>query len=765
MAPCHKTSLFIAAAAFLLLLAAPTSSAYAQVVISEVLAWTEVNQNPTDEFVELCNTGLTEVDVAGWGITDGDLLDNLIAWNSHENMLPAPTGTNLALDTTLLAAGQCGLVLDPNYTEGSQPYLIAEGTPIWTIGTATNQAIGDGIDTGDSLTLFTAAGTSAADVVDTYGTPVLGGSNWADFIDDGADAIPFQEAELGRSSNRLDLTGADGESNWTIASPTPGYRALGGLGHVVTVSGDGNADFSSLGEAVLFVAADTEIQILAGTYVEDVQLRERVNIVGTGSPVLEGHIIVRDLNGTTNFSGLSITGGIEVEASDAHITDCQFNATETAILFHNASGSISENVISGGSTGILIRQGSAPGISGNTITETAERGIACENGSAPAIDDNILSGTAGVGIDCTHDPVISNNSITGFATGISLRSGLALASNNTVVGASEVGIHISSTTPSDYPTVRGNTIAQGSGAGVVFEWTGGTLESNVIAGNAGPGVEIEGGFEDFISPTLVDHPVILGNSIIGNSEQGIYIWGSLLEAPEQVAAPTLLGNIVSSNAGFGVEQTLGAPTMAYNNIFGNLTGETDGDLSPSDISEDPLFVDIGSGNFTLSSDSPCIDLVGSDVLWSGDLDRAGNERIVDGDGDGEALADAGAFEFQETCADADGDGYGEPDCAPEGEGDCDDSDPDVHPGAEEIWYDGIDQNCDGNDEDQDGDGFELDEDCDDTDASIAPGDCPDIQPDPGIGDVDCDCSVGAGSAPNSAMWLGVLLAGLIRRRR
>lgn len=35
----------------------------------------------------------------------------------------------------------------------------------------------------------------------------------------------------------------------------------------------------------------------------------------------------------------------------------------------------------------------------------------------------------------------------------------------------------------------------------------------------------------------------------------------------------------------------------------------------------------------------------------------------------------------------------------------------IHPGATEIWYDGVDQNCDGNDTDQDGDGVAFPEDC------------------------------------------------------
>jgi len=65
--------------------------------------------------------------------------------------------------------------------------------------------------------------------------------------------------------------------------------------------------------------------------------------------------------------------------------------------------------------------------------------------------------------------------------------------------------------------------------------------------------------------------------------------------------------------------------------------------------------------------------------------------------------------------DNDGDGYGSevvkactlPEGAVEVDGDCDDQDAGVNPGAAEIWYDGYDQNCDGIDDDQDGDGWYI----------------------------------------------------------
>ncbi|MCB9697402.1 MAG: putative metal-binding motif-containing protein [Alphaproteobacteria bacterium] len=83
--------------------------------------------------------------------------------------------------------------------------------------------------------------------------------------------------------------------------------------------------------------------------------------------------------------------------------------------------------------------------------------------------------------------------------------------------------------------------------------------------------------------------------------------------------------------------------------------------------------------------------------------------------------------------DADGDGFGTDErgttasCAPgPGEslrpGDCDDTDPDVFPGADEVWYDGVDGDCDGtSDDDQDGDGVDVPADCDDTDPDRRPG--------------------------------------------
>jgi len=68
--------------------------------------------------------------------------------------------------------------------------------------------------------------------------------------------------------------------------------------------------------------------------------------------------------------------------------------------------------------------------------------------------------------------------------------------------------------------------------------------------------------------------------------------------------------------------------------------------------------------------------------------------------------------------DADGDGY---DAWSVGGEDCDDGDAAVHPGVSYDPADGIDADCDGHDQDLDGDGWGIEDDCDDLDPFVNPG--------------------------------------------
>jgi predicted outer membrane repeat protein len=139
-----------------------------------------------------------------------------------------------------------------------------------------------------------------------------------------------------------------------------------------------------------------------------------------------------------------------------------------------------------------------------------------------------------------------------------------------------------------------------------------------------------------------------------------------------------------------------------------------------------------------STGSPLIDMGTStdDDGSTGDIGAYGGEwgalLDVDGDGwtywdgdchDGRADAFPGASEvwydgIDQDCDgrddDRDGDGFVAAD-------DCNDTDDAVNPAEAEVWYDGTDQDCDGNDQDQDYDGFDLADDCDDTASGVNPG--------------------------------------------
>lgn len=96
------------------------------------------------------------------------------------------------------------------------------------------------------------------------------------------------------------------------------------------------------------------------------------------------------------------------------------------------------------------------------------------------------------------------------------------------------------------------------------------------------------------------------------------------------------------------------------------------------------------------------------------------------------VADTATLETPDADEDGDGDGWTTE------EGDCDDENANIYPGAEEVWYDGVDQDCaEDNDFDADKDGYtahdDLGEDCDDTHPLIHPEGA-----DSAFRDGDCD---------------------------
>jgi predicted outer membrane repeat protein len=173
-----------------------------------------------------------------------------------------------------------------------------------------------------------------------------------------------------------------------------------------------------------------------------------------------------------------------------------------------------------------------------------------------------------------------------------------------------------------------------------------------------------------------------------------------------------------------------ASTRAYNLVWDNLGGDWVGwsDVTGVDgnLSDDPSIV-----AFSVNGDASDDDL--RPTLGSPLLD-AGSPALFDVDG---SVSDIGAYGGPDSSlSDGDLDGW-------YAGVDCDDTDRTIHPEAAEVPYDGIDQDCDGVDEDDvDDDGaLAVDvggDDCDDLDGAAYPG-AEEIWYD----GVDQDCSGGS----------------------
>jgi predicted outer membrane repeat protein len=216
--------------------------------------------------------------------------------------------------------------------------------------------------------------------------------------------------------------------------------------------------------------------------------------------------------------------------------------------------------------------------------------------------------------------------------------------------------------------------------------------------------------------------------------------------------------IVSTGGGQSLslidEQSLGDWQLSYNGFYSNVDGDhAEGMDNASGVYGDPGFAhysqdgELEGDRFVFLQGSPYVD--------------AGDPTILDPDA---SRSDLGANGGPNAIwVDEDGDGFTTG-------VDCDDSDATVFPGAEEQFYDGINQDCSlGSDFDADGDGEDAEEyggaDCDDQDPErqLDCGAKDSGEPDTEDPEGSCACSTRSrrGTAP---VWLlGLLFLG--RRRR
>ncbi|GAG12864.1 unnamed protein product, partial [marine sediment metagenome] len=209
--------------------------------------------------------------------------------------------------------------------------------------------------------------------------------------------------------------------------------------------------------------------------------------------------------------------------------------------------------------------------------------------------------------------------------------------------------------------VRNCIIENNAWMGIYIWYAGGTcIENNVIRNN---GTEqwhyalcLGGGDAAYVINNLVigsigdgvyawtagDPMYFINNTIVGNTERGLAILGD----DEDLAY--IVNNVIVGNGNAGIDTAGGVdtPTVNSNNVYGNVVNYDGGIFDPTgtngNISAAPVFVNAGSGDYRISSTSPCRDAGWSGAPYLPAVDIRGEARIVG------AEVDMGCYEWQPT---------------------------------------------------------------------------------------------------------------------
>jgi hypothetical protein len=232
--------------------------------------------------------------------------------------------------------------------------------------------------------------------------------------------------------------------------------------------------------------------------------------------------------------------------------------------------------------------------------------------------------------------------------------------------------------------IKGFTIQNGQadwGAGVTIQWASPTILNNIFQNN----VQNDGGFGAGIGGNS-SSPIIEKNIFQNNTADGQWISGVVcfVNDSSPVVADNVFANnpcvainmilfaddtpivinntIVNNNAGISADAGIICNNILFNNglgvgstgdvwqnnlVYGGQTLYSDQNLTGKNgnISTNPFFACLPSGDFHLLAGSPCIDAGtnGAPQLPAVDLD--GNPRILAGKTNHSAIVDMGAYEF------------------------------------------------------------------------------------------------------------------------
>jgi hypothetical protein len=326
-----------------------------------------------------------------------------------------------------------------------------------------------------------------------------------------------------------------------------------------------------------------------------------------------------------NFNGKGITV-TSASGPAATVIDGSKGGYYAAVTFstnEKSTSSISGFTLQNGNQGVIYIYGASPTVTGNIITYTNPTGY----GGPAAV--SLFSGGG----------LFQGNFITNTYGGINatVDSGLQIV-GNLIVGVNGTGVYLYGSQGPE--VVSQNSISANSSNGLYYNpFSGGaTFSQNVVVGNKNTGVvwDSASGPIAFVSNTVTNN----------NQAQCCGGSGSELSANPINGSVTLENNlIVSTGSSSAMDCTYSAGAAFTNNDVYSAGGSAyaadcpDQTETNDNLSQDPLFADLLSGDYHLQADSPAV---------NAGTNSAPDEPITDFDGDpriGGGTIDIGADEY------------------------------------------------------------------------------------------------------------------------
>ncbi len=336
-------------------------SAY-EIVITEVMANAHVES--TGEYVELYNAGAYPVDLADLVITDGDDDDIIQAFDGG---------------TTLLAAGEYAVVVDPEY---DGVYGIDAAVTVVTTGDTT---LGNGLTTSDKITLYEGDGST---VIATFSYPT----------DPGDDV----------SLEMYNLDNGDASGNWRASQCADGHSP--GAAHCFPESGDpadlviteimANAVTESSGEYIeIYNPTATDID-LSGLVIADNATSDVLQAFQGGSTLLGAytHALVVDPDYAYDYYLPSEI--VLLTTGDSTLGNGLANSSDNVYLYASDGSTLIDSFSFPGDNGDGVAWEKVDYAAGDLGTNWAAGTDSCTRGASPGRLNGAASGTC--------DPLIIN---------------------------------------------------------------------------------------------------------------------------------------------------------------------------------------------------------------------------------------------------------------------------------------------------------------------------------------------------------------------